>query len=220
MKFSELGFTRYSPWFRTFGQEFYSGRWLGVYQKLNKGPQNWIRYYPFDVFFTNDMRLLGGRIYICVWNCLCDVHVDVEVVCGLNTSNSCWVLPVTFNTSVTIITNFRTLLMTQTRHIILEKKENLVFPLFSSLKSVMTAACYFEKYFVFVSDYLSYWETRRVISKISFGSTFFYERPVIFWHRNDWMSKYLYKAQTDLFKFTLNLNCNNELFKMLTITHL
>ena len=152
-----------------------------------------------------------------MWNCLCDVHV--AVVCGLNTSNSCWVLPVTFNTSVTIITNFRTLLMTQTRHIILEKKENLVFPLFSSLKSVMTAACYFEKYFVFVSDYLSYWETGRVISKISFGSTFFYERPVIFWHRNDWMSKYLYKAQTDLFKFTLNLNCNNELFKMFFFSH-
>ena len=141
------------------------------------------------------------------------------LVCGLNTSNSCWVLPVTFNTSVTIITNFGTLLMTQTRHIISEKKENLVFPLFNSLKSVMTAACYFEKYFVFVSDYLSYWETGRVISKISFGSTFFYERPVIFWHRNDWMSKYLYKAQTDLFKFTLNLNCNNELFKMFFFSH-
>ena len=83
----------------------------------------------------------------------------------------------------------------------------------------MTAACYFEKYFVFVSYYLSYWETGRVISKISFGSTFFYERPVIFWHRNDWMSKYLYKAPTDLFKFTLNLNCNNELFKMFFFSH-
>ena len=33
------------------------------------------------------------------------------------------------------------------------------------------------------------------------------------------MSKYLYKAQTDLFKFTLNLNCNNELFKMLFFSH-
>ena len=33
------------------------------------------------------------------------------------------------------------------------------------------------------------------------------------------MSKYLYKAPTDLFKFTLNLNCNNELFKMFFFSH-
>ena len=58
----------------------------------------------------------------------------------------------------------------------------------------------------------------RVISQISFDTTFFC-RPVIFWHWNDWMSKYLYKAPTDLFKFTLNLNCNNELFKMFFFSH-
>ena len=66
---------------------------------------------------------------------------------------------------------------------------------------------------------LEWEETGRVRSNISFRSTFFHGRPVIFWHRNDWMSKYLYKAQTDLFKFTLNLNCNNELFKMLFFSH-
>ena len=58
-----------------------------------------------------------------------------------------------------------------------------------------------------------------VRGNISFGFTSFYGRSVIFWHRNDWMSKYLYKAQTDLFKFTLNLNCNNELFKMFFFSH-
>ena len=149
---------------------------------------------------------------------LCDV--DVHVVCGLNTSNSCWVLPVTPNTSVTIITNFRTLLMAQTRHIISEKKKILFFPLFSSLKSVMTSLLFWEILcFCLALSFVQWGETARVRSNISFGFTFFYGRPVIFWHRNDWMSKYLYKAQTDLFKFTLNLNCNNELFKMFFFSH-
>ena len=164
------------------------------------------------------MTMWGYEEEISVWQSLCDVHSDG--VCGLNTSNSCWVLPLTLNTSVTIITNFRTHLMAQTRHIISKKKKILFFLCLASLKSVMTSLLFWEILsFCLALSRLVRRDGAGVRGNISFGFTFFYGRPVIFWHRNDWMSKYLYKAQTDLFKFTLNLNCNNELFKMFFFSH-